>query len=984
MKRIFIGMLFLLGVMLCFGRTLRVAATTYESDFTNQLGNWRDMVGASTRQINQGQLLIANQQVGTSLESIALNTDAGDRSAGDVALTFVYKGQTNFGLVFRAGAGQTTNYQSFAYTRDGNWQFGQPGGKWLTEIKTDPLEVGQTYRLLVRYQDLSIQAYLNEELIYDNPEVIYPDGSQVNGDWTGSVGIRLFGNLSQLSVFSLKTGDVGELPVQIDSEQFTLMQKKWRNQLVSDIYDESNPAVVKYVTNLSEKAVKLYKDMDLSAGRTTIWPLKAGDTSSANLTTHFSNLYTLTQAYGTRGSSLYHDEQLLIAIEDGLDFMVSKKGYDGKKYYGNWWDWQVGVPQKFIGILMILGDELDAERIAGYTMAIQGYLPTPYHQLYTKAQDVFVDLAFIPNFSTTGANRTDLALSVLGLGILQKSENLVEMASGSVKDVFEKVTKGDGFYADGSFVQHNNIPYTGSYGNVLMKGVGQILSITKGSQFEMNAQTVEAFVSIVEEAFLPLINQGMMIPGVNGRSISRAPTATQVGFGSTTMYNLLIVSNLAPEDGQKKLREEVKYWMLENPDYYLNNTRDYNDLQMTVDVIADTSVTGTNLPFVGTKMFASMDRFVQQTQDYMTSLSLYSSRISSFEAGNGENKRGWHTADGMFYLFNHDGVQFGTSYWPTIDPYRLPGTTVDTIHLADEVSAFKAVTSTEKWVGGVADKESAVLGMSLNKKDTKNNGVVLPMDLRAKKSWFVVDGMTIALGAGITGTTQASIETVVDNRLLNDKYHYKVLTDTSANNKKWILLHSDQEKGSIGYYFPNGEDVEMTSENRSGTYTEINSTFPSDVLYTGNYEKFIINHGKNPVNENYAYVTVPSADQGIMEDFENENAVTILSNTDNIQAVELVDRGYLGINFWSSTGGSVAEISTDKAISLMKEDKNRHTVYTISDPTQSAGVVHMTLPKENVEVLSLDEKMTFDVATGNLTIDFTGSLGAGKQIVLKQ
>lgn len=43
-----------------------------------------------------------------------------------------------------------------------------------------------------------------------------------------------------------------------------------------------------------------------------------------------------------------------------------------------------------------------------------------------------------------------------------------------------------------------------------------------------------------------------------------------------------------------------------------------------------------------------------------------------------------------------------------------------------------------------------------------------------------------------------------------------------------------------------------------------------------------------------------------MEDFENENAVTILSNTDNIQAVELVDRGYLETNFWSSTGGSVA------------------------------------------------------------------------------
>ena len=983
MKNFFIGVLSILGVVLCLVGALSVDAETYASDFTSQLGNWRDMVGKSTRQLNQGQFSIANQQVGTSFENIALNADAGSRSAGDVALTFVYKGQANFGLVFRAGANQTTNYQSFAYTRDGQWQFGQPGGKWMTGIKSDPLVVGQTYRLLVRYQGLSVQAYLNGKLIYDNPKVIYPDGSQINGEWSGSVGLRLFGNLSQLSVFSLKTGDVGELPLEINPEQFTMMQEKWRNQLVSDVYDETNPAMVKYVSNLSEKTEKLYREMNLSVGRTNLWPLKAGDTSSANLTTHFSNLFTLAQAYGTKGSSLYHDEQLFAAIEDGLDFMVGKKGYDGKKYYGNWWDWQVGVPQKFIGTLMILADKVDETRLAGYTAALRGYLPNPYQQLYTKPQDVFVDLAFIPNFSTTGANRTDLALSVLGLGILQQQECLVELASSSVKDVFEKVSKGDGFYADGSFVQHNNIPYTGSYGNVLMKGVGQILSLTKGSQFEMNAQTVEDFVSTVEEAFLPLINQGAMIPGVNGRSISRAPTATQVGFGSTTMYNLLIVSNLAPEASQKKLREAVKHWMLENPDYYLNNTRDYNDLQMTMDVMADSSVTGAELPFVGAKMFASMDRFVQQTPNYMTSLSLYSNRMSSFEAGNGENKRGWHTADGMFYLFNNDGVQFGASYWPTVDPYRLPGTTVDTVPLADEVSAFTTVTSPEKWVGGVASGQEAVVGMALDKKGTKNNGVVLPIDLRAKKSWFAVDGMTIALGAGITGTTKANIETVVDNRLLNDAYQYKIFTDKDVSDKKWIFLHSDQDKGSIGYYFPDGEQVEMMSEKRSGSYSEINSAFQSDKVYTGNYEKLIINHGQNPVNADYAYVTVPGANQEMMMNFDKKNALKILSNTGSVQAVELADRGYLGVNFWSASGGSVVGITADKAMSLMKQVKKGNTIYTIADPTQSAGVVHVKLPMDVTEVVSLDEGMTFDAATGTLAIDFTGSLGAGKQLVLK-
>ena len=139
------------------------------------------------------------------------------------------------------------------------------------------------------------------------------------------------------------------------------------------------------------------------------------------------------------------------------------------------------------------------------------------------------------------------------------------------------------------------------------------------------------------------------------------------------MYNLLIVANLAPEASQNKLQEAVKYWMQANPDYYLNNTRDYNDLQLTLSLMANTSVIGDTLPFTGTKVFASMDRFVQSNPNYMISLSLYSNRTSSFEAGNGENKRGWHTADGMFYLYNNDGVQFSNSYWPTVDPYRLPG-----------------------------------------------------------------------------------------------------------------------------------------------------------------------------------------------------------------------------------------------------------------------------------------------------------------------
>lgn len=186
---------------------------------------------------------------------------------------------------------------------------------------------------------------------------------------------------------------------------------------------------------------------------------------------------------------------------------------------------------------MILEDKVSPEKQQIYTNALSSYVPDPFKQLYTKPQGTFVDLAFIPNFVTSGANRTDLALTVLGLGILQKDSGKINQASSSIVDVFKLVTKGDGFYQDGSFIQHNNIPYTGSYGNVLVKGVGQILAITADSSFQMDATLVTEFVENVDRAFLPLIYKGEMLPTVNGRSISRAPA---VGKQATAQLPCII------------------------------------------------------------------------------------------------------------------------------------------------------------------------------------------------------------------------------------------------------------------------------------------------------------------------------------------------------------------------------------------------------------------------------------------------------------
>ncbi|WP_372009054.1 polysaccharide lyase family 8 super-sandwich domain-containing protein [Paenibacillus chitinolyticus] len=58
-------------------------------------------------------------------------------------------------------------------------------------------------------------------------------------------------------------------------------------------------------------------------------------------------------------------------------------------------------------------------------------------------------------------------------------------------------------------------------------------------------------------------------------------------------------------------------------------------------------------------------------------LSLSSNRVDKYESGNKNNVQGWYTGDGMTYLYNAASGQYD-DFWPTVNRYRLPGTTVDT------------------------------------------------------------------------------------------------------------------------------------------------------------------------------------------------------------------------------------------------------------------------------------------------------------------
>lgn len=984
-----------LGFSFCWNTPSSTATNDFfELDFSKETGNWKDIVGTSHIENKDDQLIIKNVTADKNIESVTLATDSPLQNTGEIELTFLYEGQKNFGLVFRSDATKNSQWQSFAYNGNGSWQLGQPGGNWITDIKSTPLIAGTTYRLLVRYSGKSIEAFLNGQSFYQNEQVTYPNnGSSISDEWVGNVGIRLFGDRVTLRVLSLRNGALNSIPLEPsppeNAESLVIIRSKWKENLVGNFEKTPELAndtdVQKYIQQLSNQATTLYDSLDKSANRTELWVKKASDTKSANLTTQFKNIATLAKSYGTKGTSFYQKDEVLAQIVSALDFMTKDGLYSGKKYFGNWWDWQVGVPQEFLTTLFILYDDIPVEKTTNYAKIMANYLPNAYQQLYGKSQDSLVDLSFIPNFVTTGANRTDLAFSVLGINTLQANSQGIASAVTSVEDVFKLVNSGDGFYLDGSFIQHNDIPYTGSYGNVLIKGVGKIFSVVSETEWEAPETTIKEFVQNVDKAFIPLLVNGEMMPMVNGRSISRAPAATKEGFGSATLYNLLIVSEFADSQSQLQLKEATNYWMQKNTSYYLNNARDFKDLLLVKNLLTDSTISSDKKPFIGSHLYSAMDRFVYSNEQINLGLSMYSNRISSFEAGNKENKHGWHTSDGMLSLFNSD-QQFNAAYWPTIDPYRLPGTTVDTIPLKDEIGAFTTIKSKESHVGGVTDNTNAVLSMHLNKAGTKNNGVLLPMNLQAKKSWFVFDGKIIALGAGINGTTKASIETVIDNRMLDASSSYQLLNQNNERVENsqgtltkgdWFLLQSNQANQSLGYVLLDDQKIKTTLETRQGTYQQINDAFPSANIYEESYQQILVEHGANATNARYAYLLYPNATKETLTQWTTTSPIEVLANTDSIQAVYDKQLDLIGATVWATTGGEVKGYHTDKPADFLVQKEGKKVSIHLSNPKQTNEKITFTLPSKITEMLTNSEKVQLSSDKKSLIVDTTGALGQG-------
>jgi hyaluronate lyase len=304
----------------------------------------------------------------------------------------------------------------------------------------------------------------------------------------------------------------------------------------------------------------------------------------------------------------------------------------------------------------------------------------------------------------------------------------------------------------------------------------------------------------------------------------------------------------------------------------------------------------------------------------------------------------------MTYLYDQDLGQYRNDFWPTVDSFRLPGTTTNGSGKGVTPGEWTSYMNAKEWVGGsTIDGLYGASGMDFSL--TKVTG----SDLQGKKSWFMFDDEIVALGAGISSSNAGPqpVETIIDNRKLSDAGD-NVLTVNGAaktsqlgwsenmGNVKWAHLAGNMPGTDIGYYFPEATSVYGLREARTGKWSDINSG-QSATPITRNYMSLAFEHGATPSNAAYSYVMLPHKDTAATQLYSNAPDVEVLSNTTDVHAVREKKLGITAANFWNP--GTVDFISAQNPSSVMVKESESELTVAVSDPTQKQSTITLELNK---------------------------------------
>ncbi|HBI0811438.1 TPA: polysaccharide lyase 8 family protein [Staphylococcus aureus] len=693
-----------------------------------------------------------------------------------------------------------------------------------------------------------------------------------------------------------------------------------------DKYDESNPDMKKKFEATENEAKKLLSEMKTESGRTYLWESsKDIDTKSADMTRTYRNIEKIAEAMNHPKTTLKNDENKK-KLKDALEWLhknaygkdPDKKVADLKTNFSksapqkntnlNWWDYEIGTPKSLTNTLILLNGDISSDEKKKYTAPIKTFAP--------KSDEILSSVGKAE--PAKGGNLVDIAKVKLLESIIEEDKDMTKNSIDSFNKVFTYVQSNstgkerNGFYKDGSYIDHQDVPYTGAYGVVLLEGISQMMPMIKETPFKETSQNDTILKSWIDDGFMPLIYKGEMMDLSRGRAISRE-NETSHSASVTVMKSLLRLSDAMDESTKAKYKKIVKTSVKSDSSYKQNDyLSSYSDISKMKALMEDSTLSTNDLT-QQLKIYNDMDRVTYHNKDldFAFGLSMTSKNVARYESINNENLKGWHTGAGMSYLYNSDVKHYRDNFWATADMKRLAGTTT-----LDNEEPKENKNSDKTFVGGIKfDDQHASIGMEFENQDKT---------LTAKKSYFILNDKIVFLGTGIKNTDSSmNPVTTIENRKANG---YTLYTDdkqtTNSDNQETnsVFLESTDTKKNIGYHFLNKSKINVKKESHTGKWSEINKSQKTEDKKDEYYE--VTQKHSNSDNK-YGYVLYPSLSKDVFK--SKASQVTVVKQDDDFHVVKDNESVWAGVNYSDSAktfeiNGTKVEVKAKGMFILKKKD----------------------------------------------------------------
>ena len=505
---------------------------------------------------------------------------------------------------------------------------------------------------------------------------------------------------------------------------------------------------------------------------------------------------------------------------------------------------------------------------------------------------------YLNNPGKTGQNLVWLATQTVQRGCLKNSASDINTGLNSIKNEC-RISSSEGIIVDNGFHQHGALIYNGGYGRAFTSDVGYWVYMTRGLSFAFGTAPLKVYTEMVLDGTQWMVRRGRIDPSVCGREISRNNS------GKSTYY-LKTLDNL----GSMSIPRSNEFAAM------AEHVRGNNDATLS-----------------GNKCFWRSDYHVHRRADYFLSVRAVSTRNVGTEKVNNENLLAYYLPFGTNYVIC-DGTEY-ENIFPVWDWRRIPGTTTPHSNSLPPTTP-KRVEGTTNFVGGVSNGSVGAHTLDLNYSS-----------VTAKKSWFFFDEGQVALGAKITSSSANPIFTSInqchsrsDVLVSYDGVSEQIYAGTQDEliTPKWI--HHD----NVGYVNLNNSNMTIKNADQTGSWRKINLGKSANPV-TNKIFSVWLDHGVEPSNAQYAYMTIPGVNVANLKSMLSQSPITVVSNTGSVQAVRHNVDKTTSIIYHQVTGVDIhanLRVSVNRKCALVVEEKASEIVFTVASPWQATGDILIT------------------------------------------